>query len=146
MARVPAWIEISSRLRIPGSEIDLSYARSGGPGGQHVNKTSSKVLLRWNLRASSAPTDADRAWLEERLAGRLTEAGDLVLSGDMHREQSRNVEAVLARLVTILRDALRRPKVRRKTKPSRGAQQRRLDAKKQRGAIKRQRRQRPGED
>ena len=145
MARVPTTLDVSNRIRIPGTEVALSYARSGGPGGQHVNKTSSKVVLRWNLRASTALSDADRAWLEEKLASRLTEAGELVLTSDLHREQGRNVESVLARFVTVLRDALKRPKTRRKTKPSRGAQQRRLDQKKRRGDIKRQRR-RPGSE
>ena len=146
MARLPPLLEISPRIRIPAAEITLSYARAGGPGGQHVNKTSSKVLLRWNLRTSEALGEVDRAWLEQRLASRLTESGDLLLSGETHREQSRNVEVVLARLVSVLQEALLRPKKRKKTRPSRGAKQRRLNEKKRRGDVKRQRRRPGGEE
>lgn len=145
MPRVPAEVSVTDHLRIPAGEIDLSYARSGGPGGQHVNKTSSKVLLRWNLRESSAPTDSDRARLELRLASRLTEDGELLITSERHREQSRNVEDVLAKFVDVLRKALERPKPRKKTRPSRRQKQRRLDDKRRRGDIKRQRRPGSGE-
>ena len=145
MGRLPAEIRITDRLRIPAGEIDLSYARSGGPGGQHVNKTSSKVLLRWNLARSAAPSDAERARLEERLGPRLTEDGDLLLTSERHREQSRNVEDVLTRFAEVLRKGLERPKPRKKTRPSRRQKQRRLDDKRRRGDIKRQRRPGSGE-
>ena len=140
MPRLPSRIEVSDRLQVPAAEIELSYARSGGPGGQHVNKTSSKVLLRWSVRTSEALGEEDRARLEERLAPRLTESGELLLSSNTHREQSRNVDEVVARFVAILREALRRPKARKKTRPSKRAKQRRLDEKRRRGDIKRQRR------
>lgn len=145
MARLPSEIRITERLRIPAGEIGLSYARSGGPGGQHVNKTSSKVLLRWNLTRSTAPSDFERARLEESLASRLTEDGDLLLTSERHREQSRNVEDVLARFTEMLRKGLERPKPRKNTRPSRRQKQRRLDDKRRRGDIKRQRRPGSGE-
>ena len=81
MSRVPTEIVVTDRVRIPASEIALSYARSGGPGGQHVNKTESKVLLRWNARASSALTDDDRA-LDAAPGDR---ARDATVRADGHR-------------------------------------------------------------
>jgi ribosome-associated protein len=145
VARLPAEIRITSRVVLPGDELTLAYARSGGPGGQHVNKTSTKVLLRWNLRTSSALGDADRAWLEQRLAARLTADGDLLVTSDVHRDQRRNVEDALARFVGILDRALRRPKKRKKTKPSRAARERRLDSKRRRANVKKDRRRPTGD-
>ena len=141
MPRLPPVIEVTERVRIPSAEIELSYARSGGPGGQHVNKTSSKVHLRWNVRASAALDDEDRTRLEEKLVARLTEAGELVLASNTHREQGRNVDEVVARLVAILQEALHRPRPRKKSRPSKAARQRRLDEKRKRGELKRERRQ-----
>ena len=118
----------------------MRTARSGGPGGQHVNKTSSKVELRWNVLESGVLTDADRDWLAKRLASRLTDAGDLIVQADAHREQGRNLGDALERLATIVRDGLRRPRPRKKTRPTRGSQERRLTEKRERGETKRQRR------
>jgi ribosome-associated protein len=140
MPRLPTRIGISARVQVPAAEIALSYARSGGPGGQHVNKTSSKVLLRWSVRDSAALDDADRAWLLERLASRLTEDGELLVSSDRHRDQGRNVDDALARFVELVREGLRRPRKRRKTKPTKASQRRRVDEKRRRGALKRDRR------
>jgi ribosome-associated protein len=140
MARVPPELVVTNRVRVPGAEIDLSFARSGGPGGQHVNKTESKVVLRWNARASVALSEEDRALLGQRLGPRLTTEGDLVLAVDSHRDQHRNVEEALDRFVRLLRDALHRPKPRRKTKPSRSSRERRLQSKKRRSQLKRDRR------
>ena len=145
MARLPSELEVTDRIRIPAHEIDLSYARSGGPGGQHVNKTSTKVLLRWNLPASGALPDEERARLVEKLATRLTEEGDLLVTSERHRDQSSNVEDALAKFVELLRAALRRPKRRRKTKPTASSKRKRLEGKRRRSDIKR-RRQRPGGD
>jgi ribosome-associated protein len=146
MPRLPASIEVNERVRIPAHEIELSYARSGGPGGQHVNKTSSKVLLRWSPATSEALSDADRARLLEKLAPRLTEDGELLITSERHREQSRNVDDAVAKLVDVLRAALRRQRKRRKTKPTQASKRRRLDAKKRRGDTKRTRRPPSGED
>ncbi len=140
MARLPALIEINERLRIPAHEVELSYARSGGPGGQHVNKTSSKVLLRWGLRASPSLSDEDRARLEEKLAPRLTEEGELLVTSERHREQSRNVDDAIERFAALLREALVRQRKRRKTKPTRASQRRRIEGKRRRGDTKRGRR------
>lgn len=140
MARLPAEIVVTERVRVPAAEIDLSTAKSGGPGGQHVNKTESKVILRWNVRASRALAEHDRAWLLARLAARLTEGGDLVIAGDEERSQSANVEAVVRRFGQVVREALHRPKKRRKTKPTRSSRERRLGAKRHESRKKQDRR------
>ena len=140
MARLPSEIVVTERVRIPAAEVALSTAKSGGPGGQHVNKTETKVVLRWNVRASRALAEHDRAWLLGRLAARLTGEGDLVLASDEERSQSANVEAVVRRFAQTLREALHRPKKRRKTKPTRGSRERRLTEKRHASERKRDRR------
>lgn len=140
MGRLPTEIRVTDHLGIPSSEIDLAYARSGGPGGQHVNRTASKVQLRWNLRESGALTEPQRAWLTIRLASRLSTEGELIVASERHREQSRNVDDAVQRFAQILREGLKRPKRRKKTRPSRASRERRLKDKKRRSDQKRQRR------
>jgi ribosome-associated protein len=139
MARVPARIEINARLTIPGSEIQVTYARSSGPGGQHVNKTSSRALLRWNLETSEAPDDATRELLRAKLSNRLTADGDLLIASERHRESGRNLQDALERFAELLRKALTPQKKRRKTRPTRGSVDRRIKEKKQRSETKKQR-------
>ena len=143
MSRIPDAIRISNRVVVPGSELSLSFARSGGPGGQHVNKTATKVVLRWNARGSSALSEEDLRWLEKRLEKRLTTDGDLLVTVETHRDQKRNIEVALSRFEAMVRMAIRRPVPRKKTKPSRAARQRRLDEKKRRSARKQERRRPP---
>jgi len=143
VGRLPAAIEIGPGVSIPAAEIRLSYARSSGPGGQHVNRTSSKVLLRWNVRESRALDDERRARLLQRLASRLTVEGEILIASERHRDQGRNVEDAVARLVDIVRGGLRRPKARKATRPTRASRERRLESKRRRGATKRDRRE-PG--
>lgn len=132
-----AGVRINRTLSIPEAEIDLSFARAGGPGGQHVNTSSTKVELRFDVAASPSLTDEQRARLLERLTSRLTNDGVLVLHASEHRSQTRNREAVLERFADLLRDALRTRALRRPTRPSRGAKERRLDEKKRRAETKR---------
>lgn len=145
MPRLPSEIRITNRVRVFPHEIELSYARSGGPGGQHVNKTSSKVLLRWNLETTGALSEEQRDRVREKLASRLTSDGELLVTSERHRDQSRNVDDAVAKFTAILREALRVPTERKATKPTRGSQRRRVEGKRRRGEIKRGRR-RPDAD
>ncbi|MDX2166602.1 MAG: alternative ribosome rescue aminoacyl-tRNA hydrolase ArfB [Deltaproteobacteria bacterium] len=132
-------LPITDTIVIPASELALSFARAGGPGGQNVNKVESKVVLRFDVRQSAALSEAARARALAQLAPRLTRDGVLVLSCAVHREQSRNREAVLQRLRLLLAEAVRPPKRRHKTKPTAASRERRIEAKKARGRLKRDR-------
>jgi ribosome-associated protein len=130
-------VSLGRGVSVPESELELSAARSSGPGGQSVNTTSSKVELRWNVADSAALTEAQRARVMQRLASRLTNDGVLVLQGSEHKSQHRNRAAVLSRFRSIVGEALEPPKQRRRTRPTRGSKERRLQAKKHRGETKR---------
>lgn len=134
---------INSRLVIPDAELSESFVRASGPGGQHVNKTSTKVELRWNIGESPALDDSTRARLLARLGARLTGDGELIVVCGDHRSQLRNRADARDRIAAIVRAALAQPKRRRKTRPSRRAVERRITAKKQRGQRKKERRWRP---
>lgn len=125
---------------IPDTELEVSASRSSGPGGQSVNTSDSKVELRWCIAQSNALSETQRALLLDRLASRLTLDGVLILHGSEHKSQHRNREAVRMRLQAIVSEALEPPRPRRKTKPTRGSKERRLRTKKQRGEVKRLRR------
>lgn len=139
-------IEITGTISLDPREIEESFIRSPGPGGQNVNKVATAVQLRFDLRASPSLPEAVRA-RAERLAGRrLTKDGVVVITAARFRSQERNREDALARLVALLREAARPPVPRKATRPSAGAKRRRLDDKTRRGAIKRLRRTKPAED
>lgn len=126
---------INERLSIPLAEIELSATRSQGAGGQHVNKTSTAIHLRYDIRASSLPDDLkERALL--RADHRITRDGVVVIKAQQHRSQEANREAALARLADLLARALHVPKTRRATKPSRASKARRVDDKTRRGGVK----------
>lgn len=129
-------LSVTPHVVIPADELGLAFARSGGAGGQNVNKVSSKVELRWCPVTSRALTPADRAWLLAKLGGRLTTGGELIVVSDRSRDQIANRADAEAKLVAIVAAALVRPKPRRPTKPSRGSKERRIKAKKGRGVIK----------
>jgi ribosome-associated protein len=131
---------VTPRLTIPGAELTIAFARSGGPGGQNVNKVSSKVDLRWNPGTSAVLGDGDRAWLLQRLRSRLTSDGTLIVTSTKTRDQLQNRDDAASKLALIVRAALERPKQRHKTKPSRGARRRRVADKRHHGEVKRLRR------
>jgi len=129
-------VRVNRTVQLPLAELDVSFSRSGGPGGQHANTSSTKVELRWDLEASSALTPPQKQLLRSRLGSRLTDEGVLVLQSSEQRSQTRNREAAVARLVALLSDALRVSPTRRPTRPTRAARQRRLEAKRRRGDTK----------
>lgn len=130
---------VSPALAIPRAELETRATRSGGPGGQHVNTSSTRIELRWNVRTSAAVGEEQRARLLERLAARLDGEGWLrVVASDM-RSQRQNRDRAEDRLAELVRKALVVPKRRRPTKPSRAAKQARLDAKRQRSDKKKNR-------
>lgn len=132
---------ISDSLVIPAAELEISFARSSGPGGQNVNKVESKVELRWTPATSAVLDESQRAWLLQRLEGRLTAAGELLVTSQKTRDQGKNRDDARRKMADIIRTALARPKTRRKTRPTRGSKERRLQEKRERGERKRQRRQ-----
>jgi ribosome-associated protein len=136
-------VRVSRSVTIPDSELEFRYVRSGGPGGQHANKTSTKVELSWNVADSEALGPRQRSRLLENLGGRLEASGTLRLRSDKHRSQLRNKEDVIARLQALVSEALKVRKGRVATRPSKAAQNKRLDQKRRRSEVKQARR-KPG--
>ena len=135
-------LRITNRLTLPPEELRVSFARSGGPGGQNVNKVESKAVLRFSVRHSQALSEAQRRLALQRLGGRLSGEGELVIHASRYREQARTVEDARERLAQLVHEALSPPKHRRKTRPTRASVRRRLEAKRKRGDRKRERRER----
>ena len=133
-------LAVNESLSIPRTELDIRVSRSSGAGGQHVNKTSSRVEIFWNIVGSRAVSEEQRARLREKLASKLTMEGSIrVVASDM-RSQSRNRELAEERLTELVRRALVIPRKRRATKPTRAAKEARLDSKKRHSTKKRDRR------
>ena len=136
-------IRINDQISIDESEIEESFLRASGPGGQHVNKTESAVQLRFDVRRSrSLPNDVALRLM--KLAGsRMTQDGVLVISAQSERSQKRNRDEALERLVDLIRQAAVRPVKRRPTKPTKASREKRLERKKRRSGIKGLRQRKP---
>lgn len=129
-------VVINPDLSIPRSELTYRATRSGGPGGQHVNTSSTRVELVWDVKASPALTEEQRERLLHKLAKRITEDGLLRLNSSGSRSQHQNKEDVTERFARVIEQALQKPKPRRKTKPPRASKEARLKEKKQRSQTK----------
>jgi ribosome-associated protein len=137
---------VSPSLRLPLGELEFRASRAGGPGGQHVNTSSTRIEVWWDVARSPTLTEAQRTRLLTRLATRLDGAGRLRLVAATTRSQWRNREEALDRLRTLVAGALEVPKPRKRTKPSRAAKAARLEHKRRQSARKQQRRRPPAEE
>lgn len=131
---------VNESIVIPGRELVVSHARSAGPGGQNVNKVNTKAVVRWRVGDSKALADDAKRRFLTKYAARINAGGELVLSADEHREQSRNLAACHERLVKMVRSILQAPRRRVKTKPSQASIKRRLEKKQRTGQKKENRR------
>jgi ribosome-associated protein len=129
-------LRVTNAIAIPDDEFLWSYARAGGPGGQNVNKVSSKAVLRWNVVATPSLPEHVKSRLIALNQKRITTEGDLLITGQRFRDQDRNRQDCLEKLAEIVRQAATLPKLRRATKPTKGSHRRRLADKKRRSDIK----------
>lgn len=138
-------LHINERIGIPESEFEFSFVRSGGPGGQNVNKVASKAVLRWRVADSpSLPAEVKSRFLAQQRR-RLTRDGDIVLSSQRFRDQPRNVQDCLDKVRTLVLLATIIPRPRKPTRPTRSSKEMRLQGKRRRAATKSGRRM-PAED
>lgn len=137
------FLNVTPGLAIPRSELEYRATRSGGPGGQHVNTSSTRIELLWDLSGSQAITEEQRERLRARLVSRLDADGRVRVVASTHRSQRQNRREADDRLAALIKYALHVPKKRRVTKPTRAAKEKRLAEKKRRSEIKRERRVEP---
>ena len=131
---------VNAAMTIPAAEFAVSYARSAGPGGQNVNKVNSKAILRWRIVDSPSLPPAVRQRFLAHFGNRVTNDGEIVIAADEHREQPRNLTACYDRLRAMILSVAKPPTRRVKTRPSRGAVERRIQSKQRNSQKKQQRR------
>jgi ribosome-associated protein len=129
-------VRINDKVSIPLSELSFRFSRSSGPGGQHVQKSSTRVELLFDVANSPSLSDAQRSRVLKRLAGYIDTTGVLHLTSQSERSQLRNREAVISRFKSMMREALKRRKRRRPTRPTAQSRERRLRKKKEHSQIK----------
>lgn len=130
-------------IQIPRSEIEFTFTRSSGPGGQNVNKVNSKAVLRWNPVTSASLSEDVRARFIARFGVKLTTEGDLVIASDRFRDREKNIADCLAKLQAMIDQIALPPKPRKPSRPSRGAKRRRVENKRRLSLKKNSRRTRP---
>jgi ribosome-associated protein len=136
---------VTRSIRIPRDEFTFTFMRSSGPGGQNVNKVNTKVRLRWDVAKSPSLSEAVRERFQKTYSRRITTEGDLLITSQRYRDQVRNIDDCLEKLRELLASVAAPPRRRKKTKPSRGSKERRLQGKREQSERKRSRR-KPGRD
>lgn len=139
-------IQVKNGIAIPEHEVEITASRSGGAGGQHVNKTSTRITVRWNVKNTIALTDEQKMRVMNNLASRLTTEGDLIIHNSESRSQQQNKERALAQLAQTVRKALYVPKKRMKTHVPKGAKAARVESKRKHGVTKKMRGKKGWED
>jgi ribosome-associated protein len=137
---MPRALVINDQITIPAGELQATFVRSAGPGGQNVNKVNTKAVLRWNATTSPSLPEPVRRRFLTKYANRINGDGELVLSADEHREQSRNLTACREKLQQMILAVVTPPRRRIKTRPTRAAVERRIKAKQQQSEKKHRRR------
>lgn len=143
---MPTDLHINGRITIPGEDLSWRSVRSSGPGGQHVNKVSTKVELRFDLAGCSALDAGAKVRLRRLAAGRFDADGRIVITSQVTRNRVRNLQDARERLAALVRSALVVPKKRRPTRPTRASERRRLEQKRRRSTTKQRRRMPPSSE
>lgn len=132
-------IRVTRSIRIPRSELNFQFSRSGGPGGQNVNKLNTRVQMRWNVETTEALRDDVRERLKSRARRRINADGELIITSQRYRDQSRNIDDCIEKLRALVHESAQKPTPRKPTRPTAGSERRRIEAKKQRSQRKKSR-------